>query len=112
MNYEEFKQRTTEKATYETFQKFEKMYMAGDLDKDIFCRLMKPLVVAMTEAAPYEEENDDAHINYHRAITNAHVAMGEGRIDDFIAAMETATDVGRNYILNKQKVDAILAKLK
>ncbi|MBR4219795.1 MAG: hypothetical protein IKR81_01490 [Victivallales bacterium] len=61
MNYEEFKQRTTEKATYETFQKFEKMYMAGDVDKDIFCRLMKPLVVAITEAAPFREAQDKAH---------------------------------------------------
>ncbi len=112
MNYEEFKQRTTEKATYETFQKFEKMYMAGDVDKDIFCRLMKPLVVAITEAAPFEEAQQNAHADYHEAITNAHIFMEEGRVDDFASMMEAATLAGRDYIAKKKKVNDLFAKLK
>lgn len=112
MNYEEFKQRTTEKATYETFQKFEKMYMAGDVDKDIFCRLMKPLVVAMTEAAPFRAAQDTAHADYHEAITNAHIFMEECHVDDFASAMEAATLAGRDYIANKKAVNGLFAKLK
>ena len=112
MNYEEFKARTTEKATYETFQKFEKMYMAGDVDKDIFCRLMKPLVVAMTEAAPFEVAQRNAHADYHEAVTNAHIAMEESRVDDFVVAMESAILAGRDYIHNKEKIDGLFAKLK
>lgn len=112
MNYEEFKARTTEKVTYETFQRFEKMYMAGDVDKDIFCRLMKPLVVALTEAAPFRAAQDKAHADYHEAITNAHVAMEEGRIDDFIADLKNAELAGRSYVYNKTKADNLFNGLK
>lgn len=112
MNYEEFKQRTTEKATYETFQKFEKMYMAGDVDKDIFCHLMKPLVVAMTEAAPFREAQDKAHADFHKAIVNAHVAMGEGDLEAFANSMEDAKEAGRSYIHNKEKADSLFNGLK
>ena len=112
MNFEEFKERTVESASYETFQKFEKMYMAGDVDKDIFCRLMKPLVVAMTEAEPFEEAQRNAHADYHEAITKAHIFMEECRVDDFVSQMEAATLAGRDYIANKKAVDALFAKLK
>ncbi len=112
MNYEEFKQSTIEKATYETFQKFEKMYMAGDVDKDIFCRLMKPLVVAITEAAPFRAAQDTAYADYRKKVTLALVALEEGDLEAFANSMEDAKEAGRSYIHNKEKADAFFAKLK
>ena len=112
MNYEEFKARTTEKASYETFQKFEKMYMAGDLDKDIFCLLMKPLVVAMTEAAPFEREAVKKEADYHTALMNAGVAFLDGNLDAFDAALKDAQKAGNEFIAAKKTADSFYAKLK
>ncbi len=50
MNYQEFKDRTNQAATYEMFQLFEPMYMAGNMDKNEFCAMVKGKVNAMCKA--------------------------------------------------------------
>ena len=57
MNYQEFKARTNSAASYETFETFEKMYMAGNLDKDEFCKLVKPSVDAICRKEQKEAWN-------------------------------------------------------
>lgn len=46
MLYEEFKERTNKEATIEMFEKYEAMYMAGNMDKDDFCKMVKAAVNA------------------------------------------------------------------
>ena len=106
MTYEEFKARTTEKASYETFQKFERIYMAGDFDKDIFCKLLKPLVVAETEAAPFEKEAAAKKTEFFDALDKARAAMDLGKQEAFASALEEARPLGLAYMMARKKAKA------
>ncbi len=112
MTYEEFKARTTEKASYETFEKFEKMYMAGDIDKDIFCKLMKPLVVAETEAAPFENEAAARKIDFIDALAHAKAALDNGESEAvLVLALTDAKNFGIAYMDARRKAKACYAKI-
>ena len=112
MNYEEFKARTTEKASYETFKKYEAMYMAGgDIDKDMFCKLMKPLVVAETESAPYKAEAAEATVLFHNDMSQASVAALDGDMDAFEKCIENARQEAVRRFEAETKVKKIYAKL-
>lgn len=111
MTYEEFKARTTEKASYETFQKFEKMYMAGDIDKDVFCKLMKPLVVAETEAAPFENEAHKSMQSFYESCDKARTALDDDKQATFVDALNDAKTFGIAYMNARRKVDAFYAKI-
>lgn len=54
MTFEEFKTRTTDKASHEIFERFNRMYMAGEMDKDYFCRMVKSRVIAESEVEPIQ----------------------------------------------------------
>ena len=111
MNYEEFKARTTEKASYETFQRFEKMYMAGDIDKDVFCKLMKPLVVAITEAAPFEATEKAERNAMLAALSKANRAAEDGNLAAFDEYVKDARGNAERKANAKAEIDRIYAKL-
>ena len=52
MMYEEFKRLTGKNVSYEDFEKFEKMYMAGDMDKFEFCEFIKGAVKEQRNQKP------------------------------------------------------------
>ena len=107
MNYEEFKERTVESASYEQFQRFEKMYMACNIDKDIFCRLMKPLVLAELESETHDRDMKRADHDYQAALVNAGAALDRCDADAFEKALEDAKEAGRRYAASKAEVERI-----
>lgn len=111
MTYEEFKARTTEKASYETFQKFERMYMAGNIDKDVFCKLMRPLVVAETEAAPFEKEAERSMQSFYESCDKARTAIYDDDNVVMVDALNDAKTFGIAYMEAQRKVNAIYAKI-
>lgn len=112
MTFEESKARTTEKASYATFEKFERMYMAGHIDKDVFCKLMKPLVVAETEAAPFENEAAARKIDFIDALAHAKAALDNGESEAVLMlALTDAKTFGIAYMNARRKADAFYVKI-
>jgi len=91
MTYEEFKERTTKEVSYKCFKKWEKMYMAGHLDKDEFCAMVKSRV--------QHEAWFEVKASYDEAISSANEAIEHGDYMTFLAAIGIAKEKGEKLFI-------------
>ena len=97
MNYQEFKDRTSKDVSYEQFQKWEKMYMVGHLDKDAFCKMVKDEVLKEVANAPHLQLAEQHRLEFLDALNHAQMEMQRGGNEN--AALDA---------LDKAKVEAAM----